>query len=176
MSTKTIKTRIKLRRDTEANFAPIENTFIPLNGEVVLIDTASGGLKSKVGDGVKTLAALEFTDANLVLQIHGIVVRGYYYNDKFYQDAAHTQEIAGFEYKVYIDKPSLKIYGYDSTLNIFAELSSVPTASSSTAGIMLLYTDLGQNTNGTITQKAISDEINKKFEVTLEDGDTLVFT
>lgn len=49
MAERTIKTRIGLRRDTEANWNSLTN-FTPLKGEVCLIET-SEGLKVKIGDG-----------------------------------------------------------------------------------------------------------------------------
>ena len=49
MAERTIKTRIGLRRDTEANWNALSN-FKPIKGEVCLIET-SDGLKVKVGDG-----------------------------------------------------------------------------------------------------------------------------
>lgn len=49
MAERTIKTRIGLRRDTEANWNSLVN-FTPLKGEVCLIET-SEGLKVKIGDG-----------------------------------------------------------------------------------------------------------------------------
>ena len=49
MAERTIKTRIGLRRDTEANWNALTN-FNPIRGEVCLIET-SDGLKMKIGDG-----------------------------------------------------------------------------------------------------------------------------
>ena len=37
---KTINAIIQLRRDNEFNFEKIKDTFIPMNGEVVLVDVA----------------------------------------------------------------------------------------------------------------------------------------
>lgn len=45
-------TRIKSKRDTAANWTA--NNPVLLNGEIILIDTDSGELRAKVGDGVKT--------------------------------------------------------------------------------------------------------------------------
>jgi hypothetical protein len=53
---RTIEAILQLRRDNEYNFENIKNTFIPENGEVVLVDTARDGLRAKVGDGVSTYA------------------------------------------------------------------------------------------------------------------------
>ena len=37
---------LRLRRDNDYNYARIENTFIPANGEVCLVDTANMGLRA----------------------------------------------------------------------------------------------------------------------------------
>ena len=68
MATKTLHTIIQLRRDTEENYDIIKDSFIPRKGEVVLVDTASKGLRSKVGDGVTTYANLDFSDDALDLK------------------------------------------------------------------------------------------------------------
>ena len=52
--------RIKLKRDTAVNWTV--NNPVLLNGEIILIDTDSGELRAKVGDGVKTYTQLPFTD------------------------------------------------------------------------------------------------------------------
>ena len=53
-------TRIKMKKDSEENWN--QNNPILLNGEIILIDTDSGELRAKVGDGVKTYTQLPFTD------------------------------------------------------------------------------------------------------------------
>ena len=53
-------TRIKFKRDTSANWTN-KNPII-LNGEIILIDTDSGELRAKVGDGVKSYTQLPFSD------------------------------------------------------------------------------------------------------------------
>lgn len=53
-------TRIKFKRDTSSNWTN-KNPII-LNGEIILIDTDSGELRAKVGDGVKSYTQLPFSD------------------------------------------------------------------------------------------------------------------
>ena len=71
---------IQLRRDNDYNFKKVENSFIPANGEVVLVDTAKDGLRAKVGDGYSTFAQLQYTDADL----RNTVLHGYFYQGNFY--------------------------------------------------------------------------------------------
>ena len=53
-------TRIKFKRDTSSNWTS-KNPVI-LNGEIILVDTDSGELRAKVGDGVKSYTQLPFSD------------------------------------------------------------------------------------------------------------------
>lgn len=59
MATKTLKTQIGLRRDTEASYELVKDTLVPLKGEVCLVDTDQG-LKIKVGDGTSTWGQLQY--------------------------------------------------------------------------------------------------------------------
>jgi hypothetical protein len=58
---KTVNAVIRLRRDSEVDFERVKDTFIPADGEMVLVDTAEKGLRVKVGDGIKTFAELDYT-------------------------------------------------------------------------------------------------------------------
>lgn len=51
------------------------------------------------------------------------------------------------------------------------------TATDTKAGIMKLYTTIGQNSDGTMTQKAITDELNEKVEIALNiEEELLIFS
>lgn len=54
------KTRIKQKRDTSANWTA--NDPVLLDGEIIIVDTASGSVRKKVGDGVKKYSQLPFDD------------------------------------------------------------------------------------------------------------------
>ena len=56
----TINTRIKLKRDTESQWDAQNPTI--LNGEVVLVDSADGRLRAKIGGENTTYKELEFLD------------------------------------------------------------------------------------------------------------------
>ena len=56
----TYNARIKHKRDTAANWESANPTL--LDGEIILVDTAAGDLRQKIGDGVKTYTQLPFTD------------------------------------------------------------------------------------------------------------------
>lgn len=63
MSSKFINTRIKQKRDTEANWQ--SKNPVLLNGEIVLVDMNDGGLRAKIGNGSSTYDLLPFTDEPL---------------------------------------------------------------------------------------------------------------
>lgn len=61
MANKIFNTRIKNKRDTEANWT--SKNPVLLNGEIIVVDTASGETRFKVGDGTKKYSQLSFQDA-----------------------------------------------------------------------------------------------------------------
>lgn len=64
---KTIKTRIQLKNDTQANWDRQVN-FIPLKGEIIIYsaDDSHPFSRLKVGDGITTVVALPFIDAGTI--------------------------------------------------------------------------------------------------------------
>ena len=105
---KTLNAIIQLRRDSETNFNKIKDSFIPMNGEVVLVDT-SNGLRAKVGTGTISYGNLPFTDE----AYRDAVVNGYYDNGVFYKDTNKQNILNGQINKIYIDNAHSKIYYYD---------------------------------------------------------------
>lgn len=153
---KTINTIIQLRRDNEFNYP---TTYVPRNGEVLLIDTPTKGLQVKVGNGTSTFTQLDYYASD-------IIVRGYYFEDKFYSDNNHENLITGSNLKIYVDISTSRLYIYNEEQ--YTIINTVPYASSTNAGILKLYDTTGSNTDGTMTQKAITDQLNTKISVTVE--------
>ena len=153
---KTINTIIQLRRDNEFNYP---TTYVPRNGEVLLIDTPTKGLQVKVGNGTSTFTQLDYYASD-------IIVRGYYFEDKFYSDNNHENLITGSNLKIYVDISTSRLYIYNEEQ--YTIINTVPYASSADAGILKLYNTTGSNTDGTMTQKAITDQLNTKISVTVE--------
>lgn len=166
---KMIESIIRLRRDNDYNYEKIKNSFVPANGEVVLVDTAKDGLRAKVGDGYSTYAQLQFTDVD----IRNAVQQGYYENGVFYKDITKQTPFPAMINKVYIDIPYRKIYYYNGESYIPAE-AQLTTASSDVAGIMKLYSTTGQNVDGTMTQKSITDELNMRIKTDIDPDDELL--
>ena len=171
-----IQTRVRLWKDTDENFEAIKDSLIPLNGEVIIVEFSDGDIRYKVGDGKTTYANLKFADQTIRDQVCGIVVKGYYFENKFYTTVDHDIKIVGYGYKLYIDLNSSEIYYYSTDDNKYHSLTHLPTASETVAGVMKLYSGIGKNEDGTMTQKSITSEIAKKFIVSTGKDEDLIFT
>ena len=156
-----LNTVITLRRDNDYNYEKVKNTFIPYNGEVILVDTARNGLRAKIGNGQLTYAQLPFSDEILV---QNIIIRGYYINNNFYTDINGEFPVERSVNKIYLNVKTNELYLFDGE-EFIPLTKTIGAATQTQAGIVKLYDSLGQNTDGTITQKAITDELNEKFEL-----------
>jgi hypothetical protein len=166
---------IALRRDNDYNYKKIENTFIPSNGEVCLVDVAGNGLRAKVGNGVNTFKELPYADEAILKSINDLIIKGYFYQGKFYLDAEHTELLDGVTGRIYIDAVSGKLYTYNG-INYETSNHNLPNATDEIAGVMKLYDQVGQNVDGTMTQRAITNELNEKFEIdVIEEEEMIVF-
>lgn len=169
---KSIDATIRLRRDNDYNYEAIKDIFIPSNGEVILVDTASDGLRAKVGNGVNTYAELQFTDED----IRNAVLQGYYDNGIFYKDPTLNTPFNKMINKVYIDKINSQVFYYNG-VEYIPLTATFSTASSDVAGLVKLYNTVGQNTDGTMTQKSITDELYLRFKTDVDtENELLVFT
>lgn len=149
---------LRLRKDTEANYAKVKDTFVPANGEVCLVDTERDGLRAVCGDGVTPFRGLSY--------IADAIQIGYYNNGIFSKDASGTQVLLASSTRVYIDIRTSKMYYYNGS---YGEVTTTfPIASSETAGIAKLYDTTGGNTDGSMTQKSITNELNKKVQATFD--------
>ena len=163
---KLINTTIKLRRDNDYNYNRVADSFIPMKGEPVLVDTEQYGLRFKIGDGVTPYGALAYADDN-----NNVVLLGYYLNSKFYTDSTYTVELEKNENKLYIDKNAHAVYIWNG--ENYIPLS--PEATETVAGMMKLYQTSGNNTDGTMSQKVITEGVNAiKLELDEQDKECLV--
>lgn len=166
---------LTLRRDNDYNYKKIENTFIPINGEVCLVDVAGYGLRAKVGNGIDTFAKLPYSDETILRSVNSLIVKGYFYLDKFYANAEHTELLEDVVGRIYIDAVSGKLYTYNG-INYETPNSSLPNATAEIAGIVKLYDVKGLNTDGAVTQRLFTEEINDKFEMdVIEEEEMIVF-
>lgn len=171
MST-TVLTKIKLRKDDEAAYDKIASTFVPLNGEVCLVDTTSTGLRAKVGDGKTPFASLPYSDDDNSFKLP--VVLGYYKENAFYADTTFTAGISLYAHQLYVDKVSHSLYYYDGA-DLICITADIPNASSTAAGLMKLYSTKGDNTDGTVTQQFFTSSIDDiVFGIDVDDDECLV--
>lgn len=165
----TLNARIQLRRDNDYNYNSRPN-FKPLAGEVCLVDVVGEGLKVKVGDGVTLYRNLDWYYPSDLLGTTKLYL-GYYYNGEFYEDVTHIHPIDADSRNLYIDKDKSNIYYYFANAYHSTSAEIVP-ASAVTAGILKLYPTTGQNTDGTMTQKAITDGL-EELKLSVDD-ETLI--
>ena len=160
-----MKTIIKLRRNNLYNYEKYQDSFIPADGELCLVDTPKSGLRVKCGDGVSTFSELDYVDT--------ILYKGYLFDGVFYKDPQHTQPYEENINKIYADLAKAKLYIYDN--GAYQNVSTdAPYATVEVPGIMKLYKSTGQNEDGTMTQKSITDEIDKKMSAKVE-GELISF-
>lgn len=67
------------------------------------------------------------------------VVEGYYYNGKFYQETAHTNEIVAMSSKIYVDLATNKTYRYGGTT--YVEITSGDMVALTNSEIDTLYAE-----------------------------------
>nr|DAU87964.1 MAG TPA: Baseplate wedge protein [Caudoviricetes sp.] len=63
MAQKIINARAKNKRDTSANWTAADPVL--LDGEIIIVDTAEGEVRMKIGDGTKKYSQLPFEDEKL---------------------------------------------------------------------------------------------------------------
>ena len=165
---------LRLRRDNDYNYAKIKDTFIPQNGEICLVDTARNGLRAVCGDGVSTFGQLDYIGESFF--------QGYYSEllDNFYKDKDFINELEKRENVIYLDYDSNQLFYYNG-IGYIQIKEVIPHASENVFGIVKLYNDTGDNVDGTMTQKAITEEldsVNKeldtKVEISLKEDEELV--
>ena len=159
------------QRDNDYNYNKVADTYVPARGKICFVDTAHDGLRVKVGDGVTVWKDLEYADE--------FIIKGYYYENNFYKDKNHTKLLSGAIQKIYIDLAERTIYFYDGERYISASgnATQIEPATEEKAGITKLYQTIGNNSDGTMSQKAIADELNNKIEIALNvSEELLIFT
>lgn len=165
MATKRINGIALLRRDMVYNYQRIGDKFIPQNGEVCLVDTLNGGIRAVIGDGEKTYNQLDYVDY--------VFYKGYFSQGDFWKDESLEDKLGKNINRIYVAiNENNKLYIYNGI--DYEAIGQLPYANSKEAGVMKLYEETGYNTDGTMTQKAITEELEKKAEVSVE-GETVFF-
>ena len=170
---KIVNAVIACRRDNDYNYAKVATTFIPKSGEICLVDTSRQGLCAIVGDGSATYGDLLANG-----YVNDIFIKGFYLNGTFYNVKENPADVNILDKnvnKIYIDLNNNNIYYYDGENFVLIGIGNLPTASADTAGVVKMYNVTGSNEDGTMTQKSITEELEKKVEVSVN-GETVFFS
>ena len=171
---KIVNAVIACRRDNDYNYAKVATTFIPKSGEICLVDTSRQGLCAIVGDGSATYGDLLANG-----YVNDIFIKGFYLNGTFYNVKENPTDVNILDKnvnKIYIDLNNKNnIYYYDGENFELIGIGNLPTASADTAGVVKMYNVTGSNEDGTMTQKSITEELEKKVEVSVN-GETVFFS
>ena len=170
---KIVNAVIACRRDNDYNYAKVATTFIPKSGEICLVDTSRQGLCAIVGDGSAT-----YGDLLAKGYVNDIFIKGFYLNGTFYNVKENPTDANILDKninKIYIDLNNNNIYYYDGEKFVLIGIGNLPTASADTAGVVKMYNVTGSNEDGTMTQKSITEELEKKVEVSVN-GETVFFS
>lgn len=155
--------QVVIRRDSEYHF----KTTTPKANDICIVDVPGYGIRVKIGDGVSAFADLPYVDEYISKNVDSIIIRGYFYNGQFYADALHVELLEAVVGRIYIDAVSSRLYTYDG-VKYEVYKTSLPNATAEIAGVVKLYDTLGQNVDGTMTQKAITNELDDKVEMKVD--------
>jgi len=95
--------------------------------EVGAVATSAVGAAS----GVAPLNASSKIDSTYLPSYVDDIIEGYYYNSKFWKEAAHTTEITGEAGKIYVDLSTDKTYRYSGTGYVEVSSGSLVTVTRS---------------------------------------------
>lgn len=144
-------TRIQQLRGNEAEWD--QKDFTPLEGEIIVYNTDETHVspRLKIGDGVNLVNNLPFT-------------------------IDYNETIIGLS----VDGTTVTYIKGDGSVHCFETQDTNTTYSLATddvTGLTRLYATTGNNTDGTMTQKAIKTELDKKVGVTIDATQgALIFT
>ena len=134
----------------------------PLAGEPIYESDTN---RIKIGDGINEYKNLPYLDGN------NLVLEGYYDSetDIFYKDELKREFHPRLTNKLYKDlKDELYYYLKDNHYTLLLKLAS-PTE----YGLSKLYSEQGENEDGSINQKVLTDLLNTKCEIVSFEDDTL---
>ena len=135
-------TAYKAKQLATARNITIGNQTVSFNGSAAisfsLSDIGAIATSAKgVANGVATLDADGKVPSTQLPSYVDDVIEGYYYNGKFYQESAHTNELIAMGGKIYVDLATNKTYRYGGTT--YVEISSGDMVALTNAEIDTLY-------------------------------------
>lgn len=99
-----------------------------------------------------------------------LVLEGYYQYGVFWKEDSYLNRLPDNIEKIYKDIPTNELYYYGSITHTYKKLISI--ANDSVAGIMKLYSNTGDNVDGSITQKIITEKLKNKIEINISELST----
>lgn len=104
-----------------------------------------------VANGVASLDSTGKVPSSQLPSFVDDVIEGYYYNSKFYKEAAHTTEITGEGGKIYVDLPTNKTYRWSGTAYVVISETIAIGTTTGTAADGKIASDHYANTTVHIT-------------------------
>ena len=93
--------------------------------------------------------------------------------ERFYTNKNLTDEVEKRENVIYLDIDTNQLYYWANDSYHIIE-SHLPLASETILGVLKLYDSVGDNVDGTMTQRAITEELDSKVELSLKEDEELV--
>ena len=156
MASKNIKTRIKHKRDTSSNWT--KNDPVLLNGEVVIVDTANGEMRTKTGNGTSKYSALPFDDEaikNLINnKVDKVSGKGLSTNDYNATEKSHVQ--TAYEHSQATHAPS----NAEANQNAYSNVKVGTTTVSAKSATDTITLEAGDNV--TLTPDATNKKVTIK--------------
>lgn len=121
----------------------------------------------KLGDGESDYNALPY--ATPEASDAGLVISGWLVDGEFYQESTHESPWPRYSSKIYVDIPTGGAYYYDSPNSSYHPLLDIAKADSGNFGMVRLYGSEGSNDDGAMTQKAATEALSRKAEVSLDE-------
>ena len=173
---KEIKARFAQKIDSAENWLKATG-FTPYEGELLIVSDYNNLIVT--GDGESSAAAL-VSAAIIDLPVHDSKI-GAIPEDKTVYEFVEDEALAVYNKSVIalsVDGTTVTYVTGDGKSHTFQTQDTNTTYSLGTdseTGLTKLYATTGSAEDGTMTQKAISDELSKKVGVTIENGSVLKF-
>lgn len=157
-----IKTTFKFKRGLAMNWTA-KNPILEAGEPGFELDTG----KLKIGNGTTPWNELEYiNDSNSI-------VNGYYWDNNFYKDIEHSILLDKALNTLYIENNTNILYFFNGTSYISLG-NGAPIATEDISGTVKIYNTVGEQTDGTMTQKAISDELDDKIEMQVNNDEEML--
>lgn len=172
-----------LNDDNPSNIEFISDiSTVPEAVRVKIFTGAQVSVLNYTGTETSTATVIVDNDKQTISVDASVIIHGYYFVDKFYKDSTYTEEIIPTDANVYVDDNSgNKVYIYNKGKNdteyhwiCLNDGNEIPDATENMKGVLKLYKTTGQNEDGTMTQRSITDALDNNVDVNA-DEELLIF-